>query len=222
MAGFFKNNTYGLSERERLTAKYNTARWNLLLVVAFTLVNIFILAFGGGTYFLFSASVPFLITTYGVILCGKMPAGFYEELGVSQDMLLPQGAMTVFVVIAVVITSLYFVFWLFSKKKSGFMVAALVFFAIDSLVMLSGMGISIDTAIDILMHAWVLYYLISGVSAHKKLKALPEEDEPVLVYTGDGVTEVAIDDSAEEVVAEEVSVEKNTEDYSVDDTDKTE
>ena len=78
MANFFRNRN--LSKRQRLEQKYNSARINLALVVAFTLVNLVLLAVNADTYFLFSAYVPYLITSVGMLICGKYPAEFYEGM----------------------------------------------------------------------------------------------------------------------------------------------
>ena len=79
MANFFRNRN--LSKRQRLEQKYNSARMNLALVVAFTLVNLVLLAVNADTYFLFSAYVPYLITSVGMLICGKYPPEYYEEIG---------------------------------------------------------------------------------------------------------------------------------------------
>ena len=60
-------------ERQALKNKYNAARMNLIGVVIFTIINIVMTASGAGGYFLFSASVPYLITTIGMLLCGMLP-----------------------------------------------------------------------------------------------------------------------------------------------------
>ena len=49
----FKNNK--TSERYTLENKYNTTRYNLLLVIGFTLINIVLLVTNSDRYFLFSA-----------------------------------------------------------------------------------------------------------------------------------------------------------------------
>ena len=49
---------YAEGERRKLTQRLNTARTNILIVVALTLINVFILLFGGDSYFVFSASFP--------------------------------------------------------------------------------------------------------------------------------------------------------------------
>ena len=72
-----------------------------------------------------------------------------------------------------------------SKKNNvGWLVAALVLFAIDTVSMFLFMGIDVSMILDIVFHAWVIYYLIAGIVAHKKLKELPLE-EPVVEATAE-------------------------------------
>lgn len=146
-----------MSNRDQLQQAYNKARGNLLLVIILTAVNIVLFFLGSESMMLFSASVPF----YGVVF------GYYMGLTVPA------------VILAVIILALYLVCWLQSKKKSGWMTVALVLFILDTLVM-AGMYLLIEDAsgfLDVLIHAWVLYYLILAISTGKKLKNLPEEEE---------------------------------------------
>ncbi len=54
-------------------------------------------------------------------------------------------------------------------------------FVLDTLYMVFIYGVGIDSLMDILLHAWVLYYLISGVVYGLKLKKLPEDEpEPIV------------------------------------------
>lgn len=175
MAGFFgSRRDTGLSERARLTARYATSRWNLLAVVIFTVVNIVFTTLGSMTYFLFSATIPYFVASFGSTMCGLMPDSFYEEIEMTEAELLPTSAIALFLGIALVLLSVYFLCWLFSKKHVGWMIAALVCFAVDTVAMLFLYGISVDMLLDAVFHAWVIYYLISGIVAYYKLKALPE------------------------------------------------
>ena len=61
------------------------------------------------------------------------------------------------------------------------MIAALVFFSVDTLAMFLLNGINFDSVLDIFFHAYVMYYLIMGVSSHFKLKKMPVSEEPVTV-----------------------------------------
>ena len=94
------------------------ARNNLLLVVAFTAVNLLMPLLGVDRQFLFSASFP---TTFSWL--GDFAA---TELGMSA---LRVGA----ILIALGCVGLYLLCWLMANKWRGFMTAALVLFGLDCL-----------------------------------------------------------------------------------------
>ena len=172
-----------LSQRQVLAGKYHTARMNLLLVVGFTVINLVLLLANSYTYFLFSASVPYYLTDLGMYLCGKYPAEFYGADYAELAFLEPTFLIAM-VVISFLIVALYFVCWLMSKKHgAGWLIAALVLFAVDTVGMFLWFGISVDMIMDILFHAWVIYYLIMGIVVYYKFKKLPEEEEvPVTAF----------------------------------------
>lgn len=174
MSFFNRSNNQEMSERQRLTNKFNLARANLLLVIIFSVINIALLLFGSDSYFLFSASIPYYAVLTGMLVCGKFPEWYYTGLG---DIQFRDNSFFVgMLILALVILSLYLLSWIFSKKnKAGWLIFALVIFSIDTVGMFWIYGFSVDSILDILFHAWVLYYLISGISACNKLKYLPEE-----------------------------------------------
>ena len=75
MAKMFTQNP--ASPRQHYMQKYNMSRMNLLLVVAFTAINILLLVTNANSYFLFSAFIPYFLTTMGMILCGRFPEEYY-------------------------------------------------------------------------------------------------------------------------------------------------
>jgi hypothetical protein len=164
-----------MSPREQLATKYLTARSNLLFVVIFTLINIIGSVFGSETYFLFSAHIPTFFAILGAILCGRYSPEYYAAIGMSDTEFFGTPVLVVLTAIAVVLTLLYLLFWALSKKRVGWLIAALVFFVADTAFMLLSYGISFDMLVDILFHALIVYYLVAGIMAHYKLKALPEE-----------------------------------------------
>lgn len=145
--------------------KYDRARHNLLAMILLTLLNLVLLVLETDTMFLFSASVPYIL----------MVLGIYSEF-------LP---LLVFcAVIAAIAMVLYFLCWLLSKKRPGWMIVALVLFILDTVLMVAFyfpfQGAS--DIFDLLIHIWVLYYLILGTKYGSKLKNWPEEpaDETAL------------------------------------------
>lgn len=203
-------NVKPISPRAVCQSKFNSARMNLLLVLAMTLVNIVILCLGSDRYFLFSATVPYFLAMLGMLWSGSMPDEYYTEWPETTPFF-GTGFLTVMLVIAALILLVYLCCFLFSKKnKVGWMLTAAVFFGIDTLGMLVLYGFSTDSIIDIVFHVWVLYYLIMGTVNGFKLKKLPEE-EPVEV-NGEAVEVPYVEINAPEAPAEEEKTEEGSED----------
>jgi len=170
-------NVKQLSPRALCESKYNSARMNLLLVLGMTLINIVVCCPGSDRYFLFSASIPYYLVLMGALWTGRLPDEYYAEWP-SSEPFLGISFLIVMLVIALIILLVYLCCFLLSKKnKVGWLLAAAVFFGIDTIGMLLLYGISADAIFDIVFHAWVLYYLIVGTINGYKLKKLPE-DEP--------------------------------------------
>ena len=192
-----------VSERELYEQKYRSSRMNLLLVVIFTAVNLVLLVTNADTYFLFSAFIPYFITLTGMAVCGLFPKEYYE--GLEEIVFLDKSVFVVLLVISVVLTLLYLLAWLMSNKnRVGWLIFALVFFGIDTLGMFFINGISIESAFDILFHAWVIYYLVVGISAHYKLKKLPIEEETMSLSEENTADEIESDEEASEDINEEI------------------
>ena len=173
----FFNRNKDLSQREQLELAYKGSRNNLLLVLIFSLFNIATLVGNLDLYFLFSASIPYAIVDFAMFLCGRYPEEAYtgEFDGMA---FLPPWVLWVALAVALVILSLYLFCWLFStKNRVGWLIAAVVLFSLDTIVMFLYYGITLAIFFDLLFHGWVLYCLISGIVAHNKLKKLPPEEE---------------------------------------------
>ena len=79
--------------------------------------------------------------------------------------------------IALIFTALYVLaFFLSSKGRYGWLIFALVFFIIDTLIMFGYYGISFDMIIDYVFHAAVIVFLAIGIKARRKLDNLPPEE----------------------------------------------
>lgn len=213
--GLFKNaKNQNMSEREKLTARYNSARHNILLVIAFTLINCVLLFAGGSSYFLFSAAVPYYMTLFGLLYTGRMPAEWYEGVeGFAPD---PDSVLYIYVAIAVVVMGAYALLWFLSKKHGyGWLVAALVFFVVDTFAMFYFSGFTADMIMDFVFHIWVLVSLCSGIIAAINLKKIPEE-EPYIAQEGQNYSYIP---------QQEMPVENNevyaTVEESADETEKT-
>ncbi len=177
------------SPREILQGKYNSARSNLIIAVAFTLINIVLLFADGNSYFLFSLFAPYLLVFLGMDLTGRLPQ-LYTEAEYAMIKFLPDTVFYVMLAVAAIIIALFVLFWALSKKnKVGWIIAALVMVCIDTVLMLYMQEIE-NSILDIVFHIWVIISLASGISAHTKLKALPPEEE-IIETTGEVVEEAA-------------------------------
>jgi hypothetical protein len=164
-------------KRLKYERSYNNARANLIWVIAFTIINIFLLAINADVYFLFSAFIPYFIVSVGMLICGRFPAEYYvDELeGMT---FLNNSVFVVLLIIAVALSFVYLLaFLMSSKNRVGWLVFALVFFGIDTLAMLFLGGISVETILDVIFHGWCIVSLILGIVSHYKLKELPESEE---------------------------------------------
>ncbi len=170
MSKRFNNSAY-LSPRQSLEQQYRTSRANLLAVVIFTAVNLLLLITNSNLYFLFSAFIPQFIASIGMFITGKFPDEYYTE----EMVFLDSSVFVILLIIAIAITLLYLLAWYMSKnRRKGWLIFALVLFGVDTISMFNGFGL--ESILDLLFHAWVIYYLVVGIRAAKKLEDMPEED----------------------------------------------
>ena len=154
-------------------AAYKAARGNLLAMLVLTAVNTLLALTGSDRYYLF--------TDFAAYIWAVFARGFYDFTGEAKWLVLGAAG-------AVLVMAVYFLCWLLSKKRRGWLTAALVLFIIDTVALVvitfalydSPMG----KLVDFLLHIWAIVELVQGVRASKKLKALPPAEEPRNVYTG--------------------------------------
>lgn len=159
--GLFDNSQQGLTPEEKRVKNLNVSRYNILIVIALTTINIILLLIGSDSYFLFSASVP------------------YYVVGIAQA--ISPIATALAATFAVAVLTAYFLCFLFGKKHLGWLIAALALFAADTvfylylLVFLYLPNFSEDMLINVLielvMHFYALYYFIAAVIAAWRIKA---------------------------------------------------
>lgn len=205
MARFFK--TFGSgrgAQRQELENKYKSARMNLLIIIAFTAVNMISLATNLNTYFLFSANIPYFLTFIGAFFCGMFPKEYYIEGGLEGMFFFNKSFFVIMLVISILILGLYFLCWLLSKNgKALWLKVALGLFIADTALMLI-LGSSGSFIIDLAFHIWVIVILISGIKANKELSTMPESNVIEAEYTeiddtdegepaGEGVPEVVME-----------------------------
>ena len=165
-----------METREQLEKKFNARRNELLAIVVFSAINLVLLLLDSDTTFLFSASMPLLSVGFGI--------GAYEESGVI-------GMYYAGIFVAILIIAFYFVCWILTKKNGSMLIAALVAFSLDTLIMVllsfgyMEEGFDVSLLITFAIYAWIIFSLINGVSIHNKLKKLPPVDinqAPEAVY----------------------------------------
>ena len=172
------NNPVDKNSREYLQKQVSGGQYALLLIVIFTAINLVFLMLDVDRYFLFSASVP-----YYLVMIGKGVENGFVDGAWSEN-----GPLTITgLVIALVILAVYLLCWLLSKKKGGWLTAAMVLFIVDSVILVVLTFALYDNpmvnAMDFLLHIWAIVELVQAVKANKKLKIMPAEGAPVYYGT---------------------------------------
>ena len=195
-----KKTAVQIDPREKYLRKIQSARIDIIIMIMLTIINSFLLFTESQTYFFFSAFIPYRIILESAFYTGKMPAVYYESLELEGELeFLGIEIFYIAVAIAAVILGVYLLCFFLSKtsKKALWFIIATVIFAADTVYLLSyavDYGVIGECVFDILIHAYVLYGLISGVISSYKLKDLPELPE---VPSGDAPLPVSEDSSAE-------------------------
>lgn len=163
------NNAPATNTLEAHLKRYSSARNDLLAMILLTVANIVMMFFGSESMMLFSASIPYF----------AVGMGYWNY----------DTQMTVIgVAVAVICVALYLLCWFMSKKKYQWLIVATVLFTVDTAAMLwlyiSSGDIS-SGIFDIVIHAFVLYYLVVGIITGKKLKELKANENTL----GEGITE---------------------------------
>ena len=157
-----QNNQTPRNPKASARQQYKIARSNLLLMLVLTVVNIVLLAAKADTMLLFSATVPYYLSAISMGLLAEYSQVAFVGFGI---------------VVATLV--IYLLCWVFSKKHYGWMIAALVLFILDSIAMI-GLYVLVEDfsgILDLVVHIWVLYYLIIGVRYGYKLKNIPPEEQ---------------------------------------------
>lgn len=178
------NPTVPVDESAMLRAKYQTrlsnARFNIIAIFALTVLNIVMSVTGWGTYFLFSASVPYYLTSYMAALTGNLPEEIYADPanGWEGFEFLPNALFVFAIVVSVIILLLYALCFFFSKKHYGWFIVTAVMFSIDTLGLFGAFylfGFDISDILDVAIHIWALVSFILAAISGAKLKRLPPE-----------------------------------------------
>lgn len=138
--------------------RYMRGRSNLLLMMIMTLINVGMAAAQSGSYFVFSDYVSYFCAVYGSI--------FYSQSG---EMVY----LIVGCVLAVLVLVPYLLCWIFSKKRRGWLIAALVMFVIDTLLVAGDAiaAMEVSYLLDLAFHIWLIVELFLAVRAGKEALA---------------------------------------------------
>ncbi len=155
-----QNTVYTLSPT---AAKYKNMRLSLLFVVICTYLNLVLSLLS--VYFVFSAYLPTIFCTSGALLYQESGKIIYYVTGV---------------IIAALLAVPYLLCWIFSKKRSGWMIVALIVYIIDTLFFLldfiSLIGSGEPAIFDLLFHVYVIVSLSLGIKYASDMKKEPSVD----------------------------------------------
>ncbi len=173
------------NSRPALTKTFQTARANLLLMAVLSAINCIFAFLQGSIYLPFCCLTPYMLVSDGIYMTGKMPEEYYEDwaeyygnMGFLGDWYL----VVLTIISAVIILAFVLCFVFSSKPRVAPLIISLVLYGLDALYVLYYTVIYLDPSmiIDIVFHAWVIFYLISGIIAATKLRRLPPESAEVI------------------------------------------
>ncbi len=158
---------------QKLKGKYQNSIVSLYFIVIFTVINIVTVILGSSYYFLFSSTIPYVLVALGMVLCGRIPGPEYVSYQIFDE-----SVFILFVLVALSIVCLYLLSAIFAKQqKVGWLIFALVFFCLDTILMFLYFGFTVDIFIDLAFHVYVIVSLSIGIHSHYKLKKLPPEEQ---------------------------------------------
>lgn len=142
-------------------AAYKTARGNLLAMLILTAVNTLLALTGSDRYYLF--------TDFAAYIWAVFARGFYDFTGEAKWLVLGAAG-------AVLVMAVYFLCWLLSKKRRGWLTAALVLFSVDTAALVAGLVTAFEASsiLDVVFHGLLLWYLAMGVRRGREAMEEPE------------------------------------------------
>ena len=182
-----------IKTKEMYQRDLNMSRMNLLLSVMFTVVNLVIMMLSVTTSFFFSASLPYYPSLFFAIKCGIFNDSYYNtfyqtfENGRYADtwrsefpFMDPWIFYAVFAISIAIVIGL-FLLWLFSKKHKVCSMITLSFYIVDTLFLIAfsffvGAG-GVELILQLLFHAWIVYYAVLSVRAWKGIDTAPTAAE---------------------------------------------
>lgn len=171
---FSKSNTQPAIDKnsqEYWLRQVSTARHALVIVAAFTVVNLALFFLDANSYFLFSASIPYYLTVLGYAIDDYV-------FGAATSIMMAIGA--VFLAMALVC---FLEIPKQAGRKNGWLITAVVLFVADTafllfwaLVMVGGI---VPFITDLVFHGLILWELCQGIVYNRKLIAKGQEEQPL-------------------------------------------
>lgn len=148
--------------REYQEQLLSRSRGFFLTIIIFTIINLVLLVLDRGTYFLFSASIPYYLTGLSLMMDGGV---------IGQNATIALG-------VSGVLLAAYFLCWLLSARKSVWLTVGIAIFVLDTAalvyVCLKLLESPLDGLFDLLIHALLIWEMSKGITAAKNLKDMPE------------------------------------------------
>jgi len=152
-----------MADKKQQILIFEKSRNNLLLVIAFTVVNLVLIYFEAKVNFLFSATIPQFVLNVGKTLTDTTDDSIFLIIGL---------------IIAFIAVLSYFIFWLLARRARVLILIALIFFGIDSLLLIYlvlNAEFDFSVLLECAFHVWILYYLFTGVKAWYNLRGVSTE-----------------------------------------------
>ncbi len=160
-------------EKRKLNSWYKMARNSILLVLACTVFDTAFLLSKTPINTLFASTLPFYATIGDFGETSDKLDVYFKNI----ELLATSGSRFLVVtwIVFVVVICMYFLAWLYSKKEGyGWLVFALGFYLLDTIVLVGNAGFTKWMILDYLCRSLVLALLARGVYAGIKLKKISQ------------------------------------------------
>lgn len=163
-------------EKADYERSYQSARWDIMLLIALTVINLGIMLFTNESGYISAAAIPLFLVRLGKIMCGKMDNEFYEKNYPNIEFY-DDSFMVGMIAIAVVIIGIYVLLWFLSKKYTVALIIAGSLILIDTVSMFF-----IYTTFDFFLifdyaiHAMMVVMIVFGVIAGFKLRKIRADE----------------------------------------------
>ncbi|MBO5224488.1 MAG: hypothetical protein J6C23_08255 [Clostridia bacterium] len=165
-------------EKADYERSYQSARWDIMLLIALTVINIGITLFTNESGYISAAAIPMFLVRLGKIMCGKMDNAFYEK-NYPDIEFMDNSFMVWMIVAAVVIIGIYVLLWFLSQKYTVPLIIAGALILIDTVSMFFIYTDAFDffRFCDYAIHAIMIVMIAIGVHAGFKLKKIRADEE---------------------------------------------